>query len=98
LRTISLDNNKFTELPPVLKSFKKLYSLTCKNNQINLIEESFFDFLPNLETLALDNNKLERLPESMEKLVRLKMLTFDGNALLNRLEWLQMIKNLVKAD
>ncbi len=34
LRTISLDNNKFTTLPDGLRSLPKLFSLTARKNQI----------------------------------------------------------------
>ena len=51
LRTISLDNNKFKEIPNELKALPRLYSISIKKNEIEHISEDFFDSLLGLETL-----------------------------------------------
>lgn len=81
LRTLSLDDNKFTHLPNPVLSYYKLYSLSLRRNQLESLPEGVFIKLPEIETLAVDGNRLMELPTSLKTLKKLKKVTYAGNPL-----------------
>jgi Leucine-rich repeat (LRR) protein len=87
LRTLSLNDNKFQQLPDAVLCYSKLYSFSIKKNQLSSLPDEMFAKLPELETIAFDNNKLQSLPYSLKSLRKLKKVTYLNNPMASQI-WL----------
>lgn len=85
LVTIDLGNddysdnkNEITEIPPEIKSLKKLVKLNLANNQIKEIKEDLCE-LSKLSYLDLTGNRITHLPSKVANLPKLEKLLLEGN-------------------
>lgn len=81
LRTLSLDNNKFKQLPAAVLCYSKLHSLSLKKNLLEGLPDDMFLKLPEIEKFQVDNNNLNALPSSLRTLKKLKKVTYTWNPL-----------------
>ncbi|XP_041359115.1 leucine-rich repeat-containing protein 40-like [Gigantopelta aegis] len=79
LREITISNNRFTRLPPVLFELKKLEILFAADNKIDTIDAVGLQKLPLLATLDLQNNNCSQIPPELGNCLSLKSLQLSGN-------------------
>jgi len=79
LTELQLNDNLIHQIP-VMK-LKNLRTLNLKNNNISVLPDGLFDYLPHLIDLNISDNELEMLPVSMNKLSELIKLDVSVNKL-----------------
>jgi len=80
LRNLDLSNNKITQLPDNIGSFKMLKTLALHKNKLSELPVGIGK-LTKLETLSLQSNLLTRLPSAFGQLKHLKELNLSHNDL-----------------
>jgi hypothetical protein len=80
LKSLCLDGNRLTELPPEICQLGALEELYLQENQLTALPESFGQ-LQALQELDLQRNLLTALPDSLGQLGALKRLYLSGNQL-----------------
>ncbi|NJO00374.1 MAG: leucine-rich repeat domain-containing protein [Bacteroidia bacterium] len=81
LEQLGLEENNFSEIPPVLSKLSKLRFINLMSNKISLISDRIEMFKDNLESLFLSNNLITTVSESISELKNLKKLWLNGNPL-----------------
>lgn len=93
MNNLSLEKNRFKEIPGNLSSFKSLKYLNLKNNRINQITESLYE-LKNLVWLDISGNKIKKINLGINKLSLLKVLDLSDNKLKDIPSEINRLKNL----
>ncbi len=70
LQSITISNNKLSEMPRVLGSLPALTSITCTDNQLTSLPAWFEVFKDRLVTLNLNRNLLREVPEVLMAFTR----------------------------
>ena len=65
-------------VPASLKEQHYLQTLNLKDNQIDRLDDDFFDNLTHLRVVNFENNKLTRVP-SLRNCKRIKVVNFNNN-------------------
>lgn len=104
LRILFCSNNRFTELPAMLRSMPALTMVGFKANQITSVPASALP--PALRWLVLTDNRIEHLPDELGRRPAMQKLMLSGNRLktlpdtmanLHQLELLRLAANAFEA-
>ena len=80
MKSLSLYENEFTQIPAAVEKVKALESLSAFNNKITSVSNINFSKLPNLKTLNLKSNEITSLPSGMlAKNTNLESVDFFDN-------------------
>jgi Leucine-rich repeat (LRR) protein len=80
VKTLYLNDNALTALPPSIGSLTQLTYLNLDRNRLTVLPAEIGN-LPNLAYLRLSGNQLTALPDSVANLKNLKRLYLKGNPL-----------------
>ncbi|KAI6650241.1 Leucine-rich repeat-containing protein 40 [Oopsacas minuta] len=79
LTDIRIGYNRFTQLPKVLYEIPSLTAIVADNNDIDRVDATGLQLLPNLAALDLSNNSIIMLPPKLALCPSLRSLLVQGN-------------------
>ena len=92
---MELEDNYITEIPD-LNKLENLEVLNLATNEINTLDDNFFEGLSSLKKVKLDFNHFTSLPSSITQLENLEELHLNGNALTSFPDGFEKLTSLKK--